>query len=424
MKAQFLKDDNGNIWFFYATNIQTRSRVKNIPTSIAEAAEGSKAKAGDIDDKEEMTEEIDQYKADQEGIQNKCIERMMGIMDGYYSTMKADMGIAEQQKMLLAEQNGSNDDALKLDDVLTKLRPNTTAKNFKEFLLRADNVNKSSNWRRISRKVNPTLDGKEVVSPGRDGSPNRRLSTAGSNQFITGNNRGVIEALKSHALQQVDPRQHRLRIQNLLSSYDKTKGPLPFDSQQDNRRQTLTAQKTPAIFTEGSAQVNQQMLSPQKTMFFGGSMPSSESRRVSVTGDRKHRTYLKAELVRKELLSRSDLIKLYQPPIPKSQLPTSNPFYTKTIVSSASPYIDASTALGSNTGGDRLMSANAFSPNPRQKQASMDANSQIGASPFTNIHPQIWTSQGNKRNSLQMSARAGQQAPRLQTAGHKEARRE
>jgi hypothetical protein len=28
MKAEFLKDDNGNIWFFYASNIQVRPRYR------------------------------------------------------------------------------------------------------------------------------------------------------------------------------------------------------------------------------------------------------------------------------------------------------------------------------------------------------------------------------------------------------------
>ena len=35
MKAEFLKDENGNIWFFYATNIQVRSRVKNSAAAAA-----------------------------------------------------------------------------------------------------------------------------------------------------------------------------------------------------------------------------------------------------------------------------------------------------------------------------------------------------------------------------------------------------
>jgi hypothetical protein len=40
----------------------------------------------------------------------------------------------------------------------------------------------------------------------------------------------------------------------------------------------------------------------------------------------------RAELVRNDLIHRSDLMKIYEPPIKKSQLPTNNPFYTKTIL--------------------------------------------------------------------------------------------
>lgn len=49
-------------------------------------------------------------------------------------------------------------------------------------------------------------------------------------------------------------------------------------------------------------------------------------------GERKYRSNLKGDLVRKEFLSRGDLIRLYQPPISKAKLPSSNPFYTKTII--------------------------------------------------------------------------------------------
>jgi len=88
---------------------------------------------------------------------NKCIARMLGVMDTYYNAMKTDLGIAEQQRLLKAEQEGSNDDALRLDEVLNKLRPNTTAKNFKELLTRGDNFNKTTGWRRVSRKLHPTV---------------------------------------------------------------------------------------------------------------------------------------------------------------------------------------------------------------------------------------------------------------------------
>ena len=50
-------------------------------------------------------------------------------------------------------------------------------------------------------------------------------------------------------------------------------------------------------------------------------------------GEMRNRTFLKAELVKKQLLNRGDFMKLYQPPIPVSSLPFNNPFYTKTIIS-------------------------------------------------------------------------------------------
>jgi hypothetical protein len=81
----------------------------------------------------------------------------MGIMDSYYSGIKLELGIAETQKLLVAEQDGQNDDVLRLDEVLKRLRPNCQASNFKEFLLRQDNCNKSQKWKRIARKVNPNI---------------------------------------------------------------------------------------------------------------------------------------------------------------------------------------------------------------------------------------------------------------------------
>jgi hypothetical protein len=53
---------------------------------------------------------------------------------------------------------------------------------------------------------------------------------------------------------------------------------------------------------------------PNSTIYSDGSAFSIKS------NNKEKRIYsnIKAELVRKELLSRSDLIKLYQPPIPKS----------------------------------------------------------------------------------------------------------
>ena len=44
MKVEFLKDENGNIWFFFASNIQVRSsKARQNPLYDVRAAMGQKA---------------------------------------------------------------------------------------------------------------------------------------------------------------------------------------------------------------------------------------------------------------------------------------------------------------------------------------------------------------------------------------------
>jgi len=59
--------------------------------------------------------------------------------------MKQDMGIEANY--------GIEEEDPKLEVVLRTLRPNTTAKNFKDFLAKSQNVFKDQKWRAISRKV-------------------------------------------------------------------------------------------------------------------------------------------------------------------------------------------------------------------------------------------------------------------------------
>ena len=49
--------------------------------------------------------------------------------------------------------------------------------------------------------------------------------------------------------------------------------------------------------------------------------------------DARDASYIKAELIRRNLLSRKDLMQLYRPPLKKSQMPANNPFTAKTMVS-------------------------------------------------------------------------------------------
>ena len=56
-------------------------------------------------------------------------------MNQYYTNLKSDVGIEDQA--------GIDDEDYELDDILRTLKPNTTAKNFKQFLKREDNCTKT-----------------------------------------------------------------------------------------------------------------------------------------------------------------------------------------------------------------------------------------------------------------------------------------
>jgi hypothetical protein len=51
---------------------------------------------------------------------------MLNMMNGYYRDLKNDVGVEEQ--------NTIDDNEDNLDEILKKLKPNTTPSNFKEFL--------------------------------------------------------------------------------------------------------------------------------------------------------------------------------------------------------------------------------------------------------------------------------------------------
>lgn len=48
--------------------------------------------------------------------------------------------------------------------------------------------------------------------------------------------------------------------------------------------------------------------------------------------DTRDSAQVKAELIRRNLLSRKDLMQLYRPPLKKSQLPQNNPFIARNMV--------------------------------------------------------------------------------------------
>lgn len=98
-----------------------------------------------------MIEELETHEAQMEkeiSQKNKTpptIHRMKTMMNEYYKNLKIEAKIEDQ--------TGLDDEDYELDGILQTLKPNTTAKNFKEFLKREDNCVKSQAWRQISRAV-------------------------------------------------------------------------------------------------------------------------------------------------------------------------------------------------------------------------------------------------------------------------------
>ena len=67
-------------------------------------------------------------------------------MDGYYDSMKGEIGVDKDYDV-------EPDDPM-LDVVLRKLRPNSTATNFREFMAKSQNIQKRTDMKELARKVN------------------------------------------------------------------------------------------------------------------------------------------------------------------------------------------------------------------------------------------------------------------------------
>mgnify|MGYP006107374817 CR=1 FL=1 len=67
------------------------------------------------------------------------------MMDSYYSDLKKDVGVEP-------DQNSDGDDD-QLEGILSTLKPNTTPGNFRDYLNKKDNCNKTQAWRNTSRQM-------------------------------------------------------------------------------------------------------------------------------------------------------------------------------------------------------------------------------------------------------------------------------
>ena len=94
----------------------------------------------------QMISELQAYESQQKATKNNSTNKMMAIMNNYYTQMKSEVGIDKNQSIQDVDDGG-------MDEILRTLKPNTTARNFKEFLGVADNCTRTQAWRAISRKM-------------------------------------------------------------------------------------------------------------------------------------------------------------------------------------------------------------------------------------------------------------------------------
>lgn len=164
MSAEFYKDELGFIWFFYAKDIYTR-KVKNKKTISSEEAklEAKRQQQNKEKVRQTMIDELHQYEQQRGNVRNVATQRMLDMMNSYYNELKTEVG--------LEEKDDHDEEDHSLEDLLRALKPNTTAKNFKEFLTLEGNCTRTQAWRAISRKMY-RQDRKQSLGSGTLGSGN------------------------------------------------------------------------------------------------------------------------------------------------------------------------------------------------------------------------------------------------------------
>ena len=96
MQAEFFKDENGFIWFFYASNIQVRKNLSKSAVNSEEAKKEAKKLASNKEKmRKQMINELEEYETQQKLSKNAATQKMLGVMNQYYSTLKNEVGIQQ-----------------------------------------------------------------------------------------------------------------------------------------------------------------------------------------------------------------------------------------------------------------------------------------------------------------------------------------
>ena len=224
-----------------------------------------------------MIKELANYEEKQKHDKNLAVGKMLKLMNTYYTNMKKDVKIDEDGEL--------EDEDYELEDVLNTLKPNTTTKNFKDFLKTEDNTYKNQEWRYMSRALH-TEEAEE----------SKRLEDRANNHFFN---------------------TRHMRVRTLVDAYEKNYREV---------NQPLLEQPKQLKLLERIAKEHQD--NRPGSMF--GREPDGEI--LQHQFDLRDSSYIKAELIKRNLLSRKDLMQLYRPPLKRSEIASNNPFLSRTIV--------------------------------------------------------------------------------------------
>lgn len=158
MKAEFLRDENQNIWLHYVRNIKIRRieqkwNLHNItssesePNAVQQLENQQKAVLlGELQDFQEQSDALQkQATKERRAPKDRASVRMLNVLDEYYGEMKDAVGIDPHFCV--------DEDDTELEQVLVDMKRNAKPTNFKPFLHRSQNFDKSTPWKRVSRKV-------------------------------------------------------------------------------------------------------------------------------------------------------------------------------------------------------------------------------------------------------------------------------
>jgi hypothetical protein len=279
MKCEFMKDAFHDVWLYYAKDVHVRKQLRPLSLNAEEAKKMHKAGADQKNkNRVQLIEGIEDFKIQADDDDNGAVDRMFGYMEKYYGQLKADAQLVGNVDL--------DEGDCELEGIMKTLKPNTTAKNFKDFLSQKDNNIRTQAWRKISRRVFAAEDKARRLAE-LEKNPELRpeeMKVTALVQAFSKNNRTAAEPLTDM------PAENRL-VDKLVAT------------QQAKRAHELIERKYGGV--DGC------------TYAFDDAAAAS----------------VKAELIRRDLLSRKDLMQMYRPPLKKSEVAGNNPFKTRSIVS-------------------------------------------------------------------------------------------